>query len=82
MDGLGLNGHVAFLCLGMMWLLAELDVLIVTSYAPNRSFHDMVELVFDWISQRLAGKVISEDPDAAMLDVRNLVDDIRDGYSV
>uniref|UniRef100_A0A7S4CZ70 C2H2-type domain-containing protein n=1 Tax=Eutreptiella gymnastica TaxID=73025 RepID=A0A7S4CZ70_9EUGL len=66
----------------MMWLHAELDVLIVTSYAPNRSFQNMVELLFGWVSQRLAGNVISEDPDAAMLDIRNLVDGMRDGYSV
>ena len=81
-DGLGPSGHVAFLCLGMMWLHAGLDVLIVTSYAPNRSFQNMVELLFGWVSQRLAGNVISEDPDAAMLDIRNLVDGMRDGYSV
>ena len=81
-DGLGPSGHVAFLCLGMMWLHAELDVLIVTSYAPNRSFQNMVELLFGWVSQRLAGNVISEDPNAAMLDIRNLVDGMRDGYSV
>ena len=66
-DGLGPSGHVAFHCFGMMSLHVELDVLIVTSYAPHRSFRNMVQLLFGWIPQSVAENVISEDPDAAML---------------
>ena len=79
-DGLGPCGHVAFVALGTLWLACQLDALIVFSYAANQSYRNPVELLFGWVSQRLAGNVINANLEMAKTDVKNLVDGKRDAY--
>ena len=81
-DGFGPSGHVAFLVLGTIWLHVGSDVLICMSYATKQSYRNPVELLFGWVSWRLAGNVINADPLQALKDVDTLESGERDGYKV
>ena len=73
---------MAFLVLGTIWLHAGLDVLICMSYVANQCYRNPVELLFGWVSRRLAGNVINANPLQTLKDVDTLVSGERDVYKV
>ena len=79
---LGPAGLVTFFAWARLWLASPSDVLIVLSYAPKQSFRNFVELLFGWVSQRLAGHCFSDDKDVARTQMKNVVDGVRDGFPV
>jgi hypothetical protein len=79
---LGPAGYVTFFAWGRVWMHSLVDVLVVVSYAPNQSYNNWVELLFGWVSQRLTGHCISDDPNLARQQLKDLVDGVRDGHPV
>ena len=66
--------------LNPLWLASPSDVLIVVSYAPKQSFRNFVEMLFGWVSQRLAGHCFSDDKTLGPTQMKNVVDGVRDGF--
>ena len=73
---------VTFFAWARLWLASPSDVLIVLSYAPKQLCRNFVELLFGWVSQRLAGHCFNDDKDVARTQMKNVVDGVRDGFLV
>lgn len=79
---LGPGGYVTFFAWGRVWHQSKVDVLVAVSYAPGQSYNNWIELLFGWVSQRLTGHCISDDPSLSRQQLKDLVDGMRDGHPV